>query len=257
MWTKHPIIVALAACVDKSLCHIAVWCKLAAIKICFSYISAAAGTWTYILPRKHHCNSRPCTPECRAVFCQPESLVSPPSSEDADGALSTRLWWGELMKKYNAMAGGQQCLWGVSSRLTAFPARWFIHFQSQQAPAEEVTTRPRRSAELFQARGVLDAGRRNDTVWCLKFNSWKTVQTFPGDASQTRLSSDKEAVLFTTVHSFRLYTPVTFYCSHSAIALVKTRQHAEYVEKFRGASYSSAGAGDAGLQRREFLLWLN
>ncbi len=86
----------------------------------------------------------------------------------------------------------------------------------------EVTSCPRRSVELFQARGVLDAGRRNDTVWCLKFNSLNTVQTFPGDAFQTRLSSDKEAVLFTTVHSFRLYTPVTFYCSRSATALMKT-----------------------------------
>lgn len=53
-------------------------------------------------------------PVSRRVWCSP-------SSGDADGALSTRLRWGELMKKYNAMAGGQQCLWAVSSWPTAFP----------------------------------------------------------------------------------------------------------------------------------------
>lgn len=257
MWTKHPIIVALPAYVDKSMCHIAVWCKLAAIKICFFLHQRCRGHLDLHFAKETSLQFKALHSGVWGGFLSAGRFGAPPSSEDADGALSTRLWWGELMKKYNAMASGQQCLWGVSSWLTAFPARWFIHFQSQQAPAEEVTTRPRRSAELFQARGVLDASRRNDTVWCLKFNSWKTVQTFPGDAFQTRLSSDKEAVPFTTVHSFRLYTPVTFYCSHSAITLVKTWQRTEYVEKFRGASYSSAGTDDAGLQRCEFLLWLN
>lgn len=72
----------------------------------------------------------------------------------------------------------------------------------------EVTTCLQRSVELFQLRGVLDANRFNDGVWSLKFSSWSTMQTF-GDAFQTCLSSDREAVSEKTVHSlFFTYTPV-------------------------------------------------
>lgn len=65
---------------------------------------------------------------------------------------------------------------------------------------QEVTTRPRTTVELFQAsRG--DASRRNGTAWCLKFNNWNTVQMFAWNIFQTCLSSDKEPVSFTSVHS--------------------------------------------------------
>lgn len=79
----------------------------------------------------------------------------------------------------------------------------------------EVTTRLRTTAELFQAKG--DASRRNGTVWCLKFNNWNTVQMLAWNVFQACLSSDKEAVLFTSVHSPLL----TFSYSCSAITLTE------------------------------------
>lgn len=141
-----------------------------------------------------------------------------PSSADADSALSTRLWWGELMKKYTAMASGQQCLWWVSSWLTASPF-YDLYTSNCKGTCRGVTTCPRRSTELFQARGVLDANRHNDTIWCLKFNSWNTVQTFLRDAFQTWLSFDKESVLLAAIHLFRWHSKVTLFCNYHGTSI--------------------------------------
>lgn len=219
MWTKHPIIAAQLSYVDKSRCHITAWCKLAAIKFCFS----ASMPWA-LGPK--FCQGNITTIQSLAsqsiklfsvsqrVCCSP--LVrkrTAPSALVCDG----ERWWRSTMPWQTVSSVYEECHHGWQR------SRSMIYtLPIATGTCREVTTCPRRSVELFQARGVLDASRHNDTVLCLKFNSWNTVQTFPGDAFQTCLSSDKEAVLFTPVHSFRLYTPFTFYCSHIGITLMKT-----------------------------------
>lgn len=86
----------------------------------------------------------------------------------------------------------------------------------------EVTTRLRRSVGLFRARGVLDANRRNDTVWCLKFNSWNTVQTFAADLSITwwrsclitTPSTHPRTTHFTPLHSTHFLLLLQCHLSH-------------------------------------------
>lgn len=123
-----------------------------------------------------------------------ESLVHPPS-EDVDGALSTS-WWRSTMPAVSSVYEECHHSWQASCFM-------IYTLPIATGTCREITTRLRRSVELFQARGVLDASRHNDTVWYLKFNSWNTVQTFARDAFQTCLSSDKETVLFKAVHSYR------------------------------------------------------
>lgn len=166
------------------------------------------GNWVYILPRKHHYNSKLCTLNHRAAFCQPESVVplvrmkTPPYAHDCDGESWWRsvLLWPAVSGVYDECHHGWQPSCSMIYTLRIARGTWRV-----------VTTCLRRSRELFQARGVLDASRHNDTLRCLKFNRLNTVQTFPGDAFQMCLSFHKESVLFTTVQTFRLYTPVTIY----------------------------------------------
>lgn len=116
MWTKHPIAAQLAYVMIKGCatlqCDVnSLQSNLVFLPQCLRHLGLNFAKET-LLQFKALCSW--------AVFCQPESLVLP-SSKDADSALSTRLWWGELMKKYNVMASGHQCLWEVSSWRTAFP----------------------------------------------------------------------------------------------------------------------------------------
>lgn len=207
MCTNHPIIVAQLAYVDKSLCRNTVWCKLAAIKFCFSTSMPWAlgpkfcqGNITTI--QSFALQSIELFPVSQRVWCSPRvRMRTAPSALVCDGGS----WWRSTMPWPAVSSVYEECHHGWQ------PSRSMIYtLPIATGTCREVTTCLRRSAELFQARGVLDASRRNDTVWCLKFNSWNTVQTFARDAFQTCLSSDKEAVLFTTVHSVRLYTPVQF-----------------------------------------------
>lgn len=123
MWTKHPIIVAQLAYVDKSLRHVtAAWCKLAAIKFSFFYLNGR-GHLGLNFAKETSLQFKAVRSGVESCFLSAIEFCVSPCSEAVDGALSPRLRWGELMKKYNAMASGQQCLWGVSSRLTAFLLR--------------------------------------------------------------------------------------------------------------------------------------
>lgn len=114
MWTKHPIMEAHM--LIKAFATLQ--CDVNSLQSNFVFLPQSRGHLGLNFA-KHHYNSKLGTPEYRAVFYQAETLELP-SSKYVDGALSTRLWWRALMKKYNVMASGQQCLWGVSSWLTAF-----------------------------------------------------------------------------------------------------------------------------------------
>lgn len=151
------------------------------------------GTWAQILPRKHHYNSKLCTLEYIELFSVSQRVrFSPlvrmwmvPSALVCDG----ESWWRSTMPWPAVSSVYEECHHSWQ------PSRSMIYtLPIATGTCREVTTGPRRIVELFRARGVLDASRRNDTVWCLKFNHWNTVQTFAGDAFQTCLSSDKEAV---------------------------------------------------------------
>lgn len=204
MWTKHPIIVAQLAYVDKSLCHITAWCKLAAIKFCFP----TSAPWA-LGPK--FCQGNITTIQSFAL--QSVELFS----------ISQRVWSFPLvtMRTAPSAPGCDRASWWRST--TPWPAVSSVYEECHRGwqpshsmiytpptatgTCREVTTRLRRTVELFQARGVLDASRRNGTVWCLKFDNWKTVQIFARDVFQTCLSSDKKAVTFTAVPSL----PLTFF----------------------------------------------
>lgn len=206
MWTKHPIIVAQLADVDRSLCHITVWCKLAAIKFCFSTSVPWAlgpkfcqGNITAI--QSFALQSMELFSVSSRVCCSPlVRMRMVPSALVCDG----ESWWRSTMPWPAVSSVYEKCHHSWQ------PSRALIYtLPIATGTCREVTIHPRRSVGLFQARGVLDAGRRNDTVWCLEFNSWNAVQTFARDAFQTCLSSVEDAVSFATAHSPAL----TFYYS--------------------------------------------
>lgn len=116
MWTKHPIIEAQLACVDKTPVP---QCDVNSLQSNFVFLHQCHGHLGLNFAKETSIQFKAMYSRLQSCFLSARELF--PSSADADGALSTRLWWGELMKKYTAMASGQQCLWWVSSWLTAFP----------------------------------------------------------------------------------------------------------------------------------------
>ena len=154
MWTKHPIIVAQLAFVDKSLCHITVWCKLAAIKFCFS-TSLPGGA------RRARKFAKETSPQFKALHsrvksCFLSSVLPPPlqwgcgwcpqhSPVMGGGGGS---WWRSTMPWPAVSSVYEKCHHGWQ------PSRSMIYtLPIATGTCREVTTRPRRSVGLFQARG--------------------------------------------------------------------------------------------------------
>lgn len=85
MWTQHPIIVAQLAYVDKSLCHITVWCKLTAIKFSFLHILPLGTLGPKIFAKETSLQFKALYSGGKELFCGP--------GESGDDVCDGQAWW--------------------------------------------------------------------------------------------------------------------------------------------------------------------